>query len=112
MGLARADAATGGTSTFVLEGTVTELRGSRRCERDFDFCAHGETVSRRADNPARYSLDVLLEWAETPEAWGRIGDRLCDPAAYGGVRSHNLDIERNKKPQLKELRPWLVRCPR
>lgn len=67
-----------------------------------------------AQGRAQTSLRPKGAWkgAHVSPAWGRIGDRPCDPAAYGGVWRHNLDVERKQKPQLSELRSWSGECPR
>jgi hypothetical protein len=54
----------------------------------------------------------LPTWADAAKTLGHIWDDCCESAAYEGVWLPSLDFERNKKPQLRELRPWSVRCPR
>jgi hypothetical protein len=68
------------------------------------FAQGGAQTSRRSKG--------AWKGAHASPAWGRMGDRPCDPAAYGGVRLRCLDIERNKKPQLSELQSWSDGCPR
>ena len=59
--------------------------------------------TRTAAGPRCVSVSPWV-WAGGPKTKGRIGGECCESGACGGVRLHNLDVERKQKPQLSELR--------
>jgi hypothetical protein len=65
-------------------------------------CRAHSCADRSDRRPGQFAFEIM----------GRIWHDHGARAAYGGVWLHGLDVERNKKPQLKSLRPSSKVCPR